>query len=672
MTSCPFLEVIKNTICHLSEIYKGIKFISYNKKVMPPESYQVPLNFGGDAFLRDYAGNLVVDTNVALVELVANCWDAGAKRVDITWPESVGGRFEITDNGHGMTKSQFEMIWGKFNYDRREHQGIFVDIPDTPNQKRKVYGKNGKGRYSLFCFSDTYYVETCRDGTKIRYKVNRSPNTALPYEISHINESKCSGHGTNISCNIDRNYVQREDIEKLIGSKFVVNPLFEVYLNKNRVNLLDVMQDAKKIEYSIIGEGSVIINIIESTKGRLSTLHGVAWWVNDRPVGDHSWRDFDPSYLVEYLDGRQKSAKKYSIIVQADILENEVLPDWTWFKDTPRSKNIRHQISEVILDQIQELMKDVRSATKIQILSKHRKVLNELSSISRFNVGNFLTEIQKNCSSIRQTHLDRTVEIFTKMEQSRTGYDLLQKLSQFDANDIDKLTNFLKTWSINQTLTVLSEIQWRLDLIDDMEKIIDDPLSDELHDLHPLFVKGRWIFGSEYEAKEFFSNKTLNTIIREKFKTKLEKNQQKRPDIVVFDDKSSLNIICNDRFDENLDDPEPVGLDKVLIIELKRSKHVINDKDYRQAEDYGLTIKRSGKVDDKTRIVVYVLGKGTEIGNGEREGVEVIPKPFDVILRKAHARMFNLSKKIKDAKGFEEPIDNEVNAVLAQKEISNA
>jgi len=107
-------------------------------------------------FFQDYAGKLVADTNVALVELVANCWDAGAKRVDITWPENNGGYFEITDDGHGMTKDEFEKIWGKFNYNRRDNQGVTVDIPGLSNQKRKVYGRNGKGRYSLFCFSDTY------------------------------------------------------------------------------------------------------------------------------------------------------------------------------------------------------------------------------------------------------------------------------------------------------------------------------------------------------------------------------------------------------------------------------------------------------------------------------------------------------------------------------------
>jgi DNA mismatch repair enzyme (predicted ATPase) len=633
--------------------------------------YQVPLRFD-DAFFQDYAGNLIEDSNVAIIELVANCWDAGSKRVDIVWPEKDGGRFEILDDGHGMAKSKFESIWGNLKYNRRKDEGTIVEVTDIPNSKRKVYGRNGKGRHSLFCFSNTYSIETWREGIGIKYDVNKLVNSDKPYNIIYNGESPHSGHGTKISCNIERNYLPLDKVENLIGTKFIVNPNFEIYLNQKRVNLLDPLKNVtKKVECKIPGEGNVWINVVESTAGRLSTLHGVAWWVLDRPVGDHSWKDFDDTYL-EYLDGRQNPAKRYTIIVQADILENEVLPDWTWFKETPRSKKIRQFIREFILDQIQELLNEVRSDTKVQILSKYRGDLKGLSPISRYNVGQFVTRIQKRCPSIRQTHLDHTVEIFTKMEQSRTGYDLLQQLAHFDVNDIDKLTEFLKCWSLNQAMTVLSELQWRLELIDDIEKMVNDPDADELHDLHPLFVQGRWIFGTEYESKEFYSNQTLNTIIKDKFKIKLDKNQRKRPDIVVFNDKSSLNILCNDRYDDNPESPEPVGLEKVLILELKQSKHIISDDDYHQAEAYGLTIRRSGNVDIKTRIIVYVLGKGTTLDKGEREGVEVIPKPYDIILRKAHARTFNLLNKIKQIKEIKDPIDPEVNAVLAQQDISNS
>jgi hypothetical protein len=40
-----------------------------------------------DRFLDKYAGPIISDPAVAIVELVANAWDAYATQVDIVWPK---------------------------------------------------------------------------------------------------------------------------------------------------------------------------------------------------------------------------------------------------------------------------------------------------------------------------------------------------------------------------------------------------------------------------------------------------------------------------------------------------------------------------------------------------------------------------------------------------------
>jgi hypothetical protein len=50
---------------------------------MTAEQIEQPeLNFG-DGFLEDHAGHIIRDPQVALIELIANAYDAGATRVDI-------------------------------------------------------------------------------------------------------------------------------------------------------------------------------------------------------------------------------------------------------------------------------------------------------------------------------------------------------------------------------------------------------------------------------------------------------------------------------------------------------------------------------------------------------------------------------------------------------------
>jgi hypothetical protein len=122
-------------------------------------------------FLGRYAGAIMSEPTTALVELVANCWDAYATRVEILWPEkATGTHFSILDNGVGMSPSELEVRWRTLDYDRLSNQGpMSVPPPDLAGSlPRVVYGRNGKGRHAAFLFSSPYHVSTWRDGLGAR------------------------------------------------------------------------------------------------------------------------------------------------------------------------------------------------------------------------------------------------------------------------------------------------------------------------------------------------------------------------------------------------------------------------------------------------------------------------------------------------------------------------
>ncbi len=170
----------------------------------------------GRNFLDDHARTLIVDPKIALIELIANCWDAGANRVDITWPlESVPDIFKVQDDGTGMTEEEFMHRWLELSYNRSEKQGNEVVFPeDNQKSKRRAYGTNGKGRHSLFCFTSEYLVETWRDGTCNLFKVKRTfePGNA-PYLIIPSGKHDKDGHGTVISAELVRNYLPEKQLK---------------------------------------------------------------------------------------------------------------------------------------------------------------------------------------------------------------------------------------------------------------------------------------------------------------------------------------------------------------------------------------------------------------------------------------------------------------------------
>ena len=78
-------------------------------------------------FLESHAGNRILhDPKTAIVELIANAWDAGATQVAISWPKHNGSgsqRFTIEDNGIGMKDDEFKRRWRMLNYNRQVEQG---------------------------------------------------------------------------------------------------------------------------------------------------------------------------------------------------------------------------------------------------------------------------------------------------------------------------------------------------------------------------------------------------------------------------------------------------------------------------------------------------------------------------------------------------------------------
>jgi hypothetical protein len=71
----------------------------------------IPFSFG-PKFLQDHAGHIITDPRIALVELIANSYDAGASHVTVQWPEAAGDTFQVEDNGTALSFKIFRLIGG--------------------------------------------------------------------------------------------------------------------------------------------------------------------------------------------------------------------------------------------------------------------------------------------------------------------------------------------------------------------------------------------------------------------------------------------------------------------------------------------------------------------------------------------------------------------------------
>lgn len=286
----------------------------------------------GEGFFKQLIGTSITSNpRVAVIELIANAWDAGATKIEILWPKNQAeGIFEIRDNGHGMTEELFQKRYMEISYDRSKEQGGNVSFNGV---KRKAYGKNGIGRFAGFCFSDPYLVSTSSDGKESWTFSVRQSQGDRPLDVKKIeNEREFTAPGTCIfsSASIVRT-LEENELKKEIGLRFLSDPSFEIYVNGDRVNLLDVpSQNVRKFEAKIEGHDPIeIIAIFTDQSDSTTDQHGVAWHVNGRLVGECRWKGPNGE---TFLDGRKTIAKRFTFIVKADCLSQFVNSDWTGFK----------------------------------------------------------------------------------------------------------------------------------------------------------------------------------------------------------------------------------------------------------------------------------------------------------------------------------------------------
>lgn len=601
-------------------------------------------------FMPRYAGSIISDPSVAIIELVANAWDAYATEVRIQWPDVAKGLpFEIRDNGKGMTAGQFERRWGTFDYDRRQSQGEFSRPPaDMTAPPRRAYGRNGKGRHAAFLFSDPYELSTWRDGHNHTYLVRMGETK--PFEWELVERTDAVGHGTKITATtVVGVNMTAEKAREVLGPRFLLDPSFKVYVDNVEVTFDDVPSEFMREEIvEIEGLGAARILMIDTQRvDKTTRQHGIAWHVINRLVGGPGWKSTD---FERVLDGRTSEAKRFTFIVFADFLADSVKPDWSDFEPLDAAWTLtRTQVQDRIREMIGQFAADMRSEAKAAVRQAYTAAVEALAPASRDRWNAFVDEVVEKCPGITTDQVGQVAGVLAKLETASSKYGLLAQLHDMTAGDLDVLHQLLTDWTIRTAKLALDEIQTRLRLIAELDVKLRDASADEVQDLQPLFERGLWIFGPQFESIEYTSNKGMTEVIRKAFGS-AQKGSLNRPDFVIVPD-GSLGLYSRDAYGG---DKEVNGVASLVIAEIKKPDVTISTDEKSQAWKYVRELIEKGLINRATEVHCFVLGAkvhpsetGTRDENGGRVRIE--PMSYNVFIRRAERRMLNLHAKLRDA-----------------------
>ncbi len=627
---------------------------------------QLPLLDGvlyAPRFLETHAGSqILLDPKTAIIELIANAWDAGARNVKITWPDGPGiKRFSIQDDGVGMTDEEFRHRWRTLNYNRREEFGELVLFPPAVSEheaQRIAFGRNGVGRWSGFCFGESYEVDTHKAGKRNKYRVSRG--TDQPFEImqllADVNSDK---DGTTISCTNPRKInLSAEDARAEIGMRFLTNPSFVVTVNQQKVSFEDIDDpNIEKLTLDVPGDKTVDLIVIDTHLTDKSTRqHGLAWHVGGRLVGECSWKG---AGLQDFVDGRRIAAKRFTFIVRADHLADSgaIKPDWSGFDpDNQSFADASLVVHNRVRDHMTSVSEDDRKATVARAREHNRTKLKDIGPLGRENWTTFVNEVQVKCPSIKEADVVKLSEIVVNLEQSKSGYALLGTLSQYGPDQLDELHEMLERWTLDMAKAVLDEIEQRLKLVEELRHRTNSDATLEVQELQPLFEKALWVFGPEFETIEYTSNQSMTTVVQKLFKNPDGKGSRNRPGFAILPD-GTAGLYSYPFFDTNGGE---CGTDRLVIIELKRPGVSIGSDEKAQSWKYIKELFSTGHLTNRTQSIrCFALGK--TIATHEEEArwekdrqVEIRPMLFANVLARADSRLLRLRERVKEAPFFKE------------------
>lgn len=555
-------------------------------------------------FLVRTLGSVVRVADVALTELVANAWDAGASKVKITIPDSYDEELVVEDDGTGMTAEQFTHRWMTLAYNRNKHQGTDVEFP--PGRQvahRQAYGHNGVGRHGMLCFGDRYTVETERDGKATRFGIaTSSGRDSFLIERKETIPSRHSG--TRLSVVVKRNLCNADRIRGVLANRFIYDPRFEITVNAKSIPFQDLAGLVEQRTLNIAPNLAVeVFSFDAPDSARNTNQHGVAFWVSNRLVGEPSWILNRRSLL----DGRLRVAKRLTVVVKSNTLVDEVLPDWSGFRTSEVVDRLFAAVGDYVDDVTRRLMADRIGETRDAVLAEHASELERLPSLGRMEVREFVEDVATANPTLAPDVLSAAVQAVIRLEETRSGRALLEKLAQLGSADVDGLNRLLDRWSVRDALSVLDEIERRIGLVEALEKLAGDSKVDELKTLHPLVTQARWLFGPEYESSQYISNTTIRNAVADAFETVVPAanfvNTRNRPDL-VFLPTSTLSLVGLEQFDPN----QVARVSSLLIVELKRGGFKIGREEFTQASNYVQDFLGSGHLAGNPRISAFVVG----------------------------------------------------------------
>jgi len=246
-----------------------------------------------DLNVLDHLGiNLYSNMAAVLTEAVANAWDADAENVTIRVDPDKQEWIEIIDDGIGMSVADVNGKYLRVGYRRRDDCGEHGRVTA---KKRRVMGRKGLGKLSLFSVANEIEVQSVRDGEQAAGFTMRVDG------IKKAAEAKAPYNPVPLAANL---------VTVTRGTRIILREIKRQRLTSG----VDALRKRLSRRFSVIGES-----------------HGFKITIDDQAITAADRGDLPKAQFIWTFKGHDLDAATISHVKERDSVDAS-LPGWdpTW------------------------------------------------------------------------------------------------------------------------------------------------------------------------------------------------------------------------------------------------------------------------------------------------------------------------------------------------------
>lgn len=531
----------------------------------------------------------------ALAELIWNSLDAEATLVDVKLDFSDLGmeKIVIKDNGHGIQYSEAPKLLTRLGGSWKKPGGR------TKERNRLLHGYEGRGRFKVFALGRvadwqvTYKTET---GDFQQYTIAMLEDNIREIQISEEEKIKSDESGVEINITELHREFRSLNPENAVQELAEIFALYlkdyrdaSIFYEGERLNPNALISSSQNIKLPAVKDDrevyAVELEIIEwrnlTTRGLyLCTEQGfpLAKVTTRFHIGEFNFSAYLKSSYITMLHGEALLDLAEMNPLLNETVESAQQAVKSYFRGRA-AERARSMVEEWKAENIYPYKGDA----KTQLEDAERKVFDILA----VTASDYMPDFQKNPKKKKAFDLRL---LRSAIEKSPSELQIIMtEVLDLPKRKQEELAKMLREASLSSIISAAKVVADRLNFLSGLEQILFEQNMKarlkERSQLHKIIEENTWLFGEEYNLS--VSDKGLTSVLQKHRKLLDEEIVIDRPVKHISQERGIVDLM----FSRMLRRHRVEELDH-LVIEIKRPKVNIGQKETAQIENYAISVAK--------------------------------------------------------------------------------